>query len=49
VRRLRAPGGGVALIVFVITIAGMVFTGAPPWAMILAIAMLVLMPSEERD
>jgi hypothetical protein len=49
VRQLRAPGGGVALVVFVVTMAGMVFTGAPPWAMILAIAVLTLLPTEERD
>jgi hypothetical protein len=49
VRRVRAPGGGVALVVFVLTIAGMVVTGAPPWAMILAISVMVLLPTEERD
>jgi hypothetical protein len=49
VRRLRAPGGWVALVVFVVTMAGMAVTGAPPWAMLLAIAVLTLLPTEERD
>lgn len=38
-----------ALVVFVVTMAGMAVTGAPPWAMLLAIAVLVLLPTEERD
>jgi hypothetical protein len=38
-----------ALVVFIITIAGMALTGAPPWAMLLAIAVLTLLPTEERN
>jgi hypothetical protein len=49
VRRMRAPGTGMVLVVFVVTMAGMAVTGAPPWAMLLAIAVLTLLPSEERD
>jgi hypothetical protein len=49
VRRLRAPGSWVVLVVFVVTMAGMAVTGAPPWAMLLAIAVLTLLPTEERD
>jgi hypothetical protein len=46
---MRAPGGWVALVVFVVTMVGMAVTGAPPWAMLLAIAVLTLLPTEERD
>jgi predicted benzoate:H+ symporter BenE len=46
---MRAPGPGAALVVFVVTMAGMALTGAPPWAMLLAIAVLTLLPTEERD
>jgi hypothetical protein len=38
-----------ALVVFVVTMVGMAVTGAPPWAMLLAIAVLTLLPTEERD
>jgi predicted benzoate:H+ symporter BenE len=47
VRRVRAPGPMAALVVFVVTMAGMALTGAPPWAMLLAVAVLVLLPTEE--
>jgi hypothetical protein len=49
VRRVRAPGPGMALFVIVVTMVGMSVTGAPPWAMLLAIAVLTLLPTEERD
>jgi predicted benzoate:H+ symporter BenE len=49
VRRVRAPSPMAALVVFVVTMAGMALTGAPPWAMLLAIAVLTLLPTEERD
>jgi hypothetical protein len=49
VRRVRAPGPMAALVVFVVTMVGMAVTGAPPWAMLLAIAVLTLLPTEERD
>jgi predicted benzoate:H+ symporter BenE len=38
-----------ALVVFLVTMAGMAVTGAPPWAMLLAIAVLTLLPTGERD
>jgi hypothetical protein len=49
VSRVRAPGPLAALVVFVVTMVGMAVTGAPPWAMLLAISVLVLLPTEERD
>jgi hypothetical protein len=49
VRRVRAPSPMIALVVFTVTMAGMALTGAPPWAMLLAIAVLTLLPTEERD
>jgi hypothetical protein len=38
-----------ALVVFVVTMAGMAHGGAPVRAMLLAIAVLTLLPTEERD
>jgi hypothetical protein len=49
VRRLRVASPMAVLIIIVVTMAGMAITGAPPWAMLLAIAVLVLLPTEERD
>jgi hypothetical protein len=48
VRRVRAPSPMMTLVVFIVTMAGMAVTGAP-WAMLLAIAVLTLLPTEERD